>query len=89
MTAKQKREKQQIDALTQRITDIYSGAGAGVWLEEERWPTAEELSNIIPAVMETFGQDCVPGFVWAPRNIHRFDTPRTIAIQLHAFGVRA
>jgi len=88
MTQKQ-RDAQSIAALTKRITDIYSGAGAGQWLADEGWPTAEELSYIVPAVKETFDNGDVPEFVWGPRNLDKFEEPHKIAEQLYRHGVRA
>lgn len=85
-TVKQRKE---LDALTQRITDIYSGAGAREWTEEEEWPSAEELSFIIPAMQEIFNIEGVPNFIWKPHNLKSFETPSAIAKQLFAHGVRA
>lgn len=79
-----------IEALRKRIADVYSGAAGEEWVEDENWPTAEQLALIVPALEEIFGgDDGAPSFVWQGRNLRNFETPSGLANQLHGLGVRA
>lgn len=76
-------------ALTQRVRDIYSGAAGDIWNEEDEWPTAEQLSIIVPAIRSIFKGGGVPEWLWDARNLDKYETPSQIARQLFEHGVRA
>ena len=88
-TAKEKREAAQLAALTQRLTDIYSGAVGIAWDEETHWPGAEDLSRIMPAVREVFEGENIGEFLFKPRYLDRYDQPSVLAKFLFENGVRA
>lgn len=84
---KAQKTEEQTAALLQRITDVYSGAGGCCWDSEEEWPTAEYLARIVPALKCMFPD--APEHLWAPCNLHFYDTPGTLTDRFYAAGVRA
>ena len=50
---KAQRDAEQLEALTRRITDIYSGACAMEWAEDD-FANAEILSMVVPALQSIF-----------------------------------
>ncbi len=88
-TQKQIREEKELAALTQRITDIYSGAGGRKWDEESECPSPEELSLVIPAIRSVFDPDEQKPYLWDPHCIREFIDPSGIAKMLYQSGIRA
>jgi hypothetical protein len=84
-----KTKQQQIDALTQRLQDIYSGASGRFFANEEEWPTAEELSRIIPAAQATFDPEEEKPYLWAAHNLDEWECIAGAAEWLHSNGIRA
>ncbi|NEN87953.1 MAG: hypothetical protein F6K48_03125 [Okeania sp. SIO3H1] len=88
MSSLSRSDKKEIEKLRARLNDIYSGAAGEVWDEEDRWPSAEELSRIIPAIKAIF-EDLVPSHTWSLNTIDKYDTPSQAAEFLFKRGATA
>lgn len=87
LTAAQ-RKRQQIKALEQRLTDIYSGAfGSG--FGEYDGASAEDLSRIVPAVRFIFKLYDDQSYLTDPYNLHHYHNPKMLTEFLYEHGVRA
>jgi len=86
---KTQREAEQINALFQRIHDIYSGAIGQKWPLGEQWATAEELPNIIWACKEIFGPQQECEWPFSIHSISHFNTPESACDHLFTAGYRA
>lgn len=87
---KAEREQEQKDALLQRISDIYSGAcGAAMDDPETAFPTIADLSRVIPAVRELFGQPCDDWWGWRAVALGDWETPEKAVEFLFENGFRA
>lgn len=92
LTKKQKRE-QEIEALRVRLNDIYSGATGRCWNNDDDYPSAEELSRIVPAVRDVFElNDETEGYhksyLVGPHCLGYFECIHHLAEHLHGGGVR-
>lgn len=86
---KEQREAVQKAELLRRVTDVYSGAIGKAW-ERDDFATAENLSKVIPALKDLFGeQDPLRGYVWELHCLNYFDNPRTATEHLFSSGFRA
>lgn len=86
-TAQQVAQEKQ-DAFLQRILDIYAGATGGA-MEPGFCVDAEQLSRIIPAVQETFGDVRSIRYVYSAHSLGRWETPGGLAEFLFNVGFRA
>lgn len=85
---KNQREAEQLAALEQRITDIYSGAQGVEWGEDD-FANAEILSSVIPAIQSVFGCGKHQEWLFGHRSLGRFDNPTSAAKHLFDHGYRA
>ena len=87
---KAQREAKELEALTQRLTDIYSGAFGSAWSDASMcFCGAEQLSRIHPAVEECFCYQVDTTFIWETCHLDKWETPETLATYLFSFGIRA
>lgn len=85
---KAQREAEQIEALRMRINDVYSGASGSCWDEEAEWPTAEQLSRIVPALRCIFEGESNK-HLFNPHHLDKYETPSRLAEFYFDQGVRA
>ncbi len=92
MTTKRKtksqREAEQKAALYRRVHDVYCGAAGKVW-DGDDFATAENLSNIVPALRDIFGPQQEATYPWQPHCLHYFNDANTAANFLFEHGYRA
>ena len=87
---KAQREQEAKDALLQRITDIYSGAcGRDMSADDDAYPTIEEMSRVIPAVRDVFGEPLPDWWGWKAHCLNRWETPKGAAEWLFEHEFRA
>jgi hypothetical protein len=72
----------------QRVTDIYSGAQGLVWRDDFVAGT-EELSRIMPALEDVFGEQVDATYMWTLANLHHYNSPQDATDFLFAAGIRA
>ena len=85
---KAQREAEQLEALTLRITDIYSGAQGSAWGDED-FANAEVISNVIPTLISVFGCPEGNGCLFRGYSLRYFDNPASASEHLFKYGYRA
>ena len=86
---KAQREAKELEALTQRLTDIYSGAVGRAWDKNMDFVDAALLATIHPAVRGCFGDPKSSTPIWETHHLAWWDAPETLAAFLFAYGIRA
>lgn len=85
---KAQRAAEQRAALLQRITDIYSGAQGQCWGDDFVAGT-DELSRIMPALEDVFGEQVDHSYLWLLSNLNHYNSPQDATDFLFAAGIRA
>ena len=86
---KAQREAEQLEALGQRIEDIYSGAAGRCIDDNLDAICVEELSRALPALEAQLGEPTRNWYGWRSYNLEHFATIKGAAEFLFRHGFRA